>query len=324
MQDLRQILTVLKGRIPLGWVTHNFRVKIVAFFMALFLWFYVVTENTYQYEMEVPVRITNLDPDRALLTPLPQKAVVRLEGSGKALIGLLIGGEVWIAADLAGVKRNKVWRLSPGDVVVGRAGGRIRVVEVVSPDTVRVELDIAQTRHVPVRPEIELLPAPGYTVVSGPLARPDSVTVRGPRAVVRKLREVTTARRRYEDVKGDFSVELPVEPVPLVSITPPRVHVVAKIEELMEKAFSQMPVEVEHVPDGLRGVAVPPSVFLVLQGGISRMAELDRRMVRVFVDYRRPVRGAAREYEVQVDAPPGVSVQRVEPTRVRVILEKVR
>lgn len=82
-------------------LTRHYKVKLVSFLMALFLWFYVVTDNTYQYEMTVPVRVANLAEDRAILSDLPREAVIRVEGTGKALIGLMLSGDAWLTVDLA-------------------------------------------------------------------------------------------------------------------------------------------------------------------------------------------------------------------------------
>jgi len=303
---------------------RNLRVKLIALAMAFFLWFYVVTESTYQYELEIPIRVTNLAPDRMMLDELPPRALVRVEGSGKALIGLMVGRDVWLAADLSGVTRGKTWRPKVADVALGRWAGQIRVVEVVSPETLRVELDLVAEDRLPVKGQVEIRPAPGYTLLAGVETRPESVLVRGPRSVVRRMGGVSTVRRTYQDVRKDVLVDVPLDPPARVSVVPSRVRVIARVDKLMERTLVQLPVTVENVPPGTRGVAMPPEVSVTVRGAMSRVVELNPGAVRPFVDYSSPVPGSMSEYVVRVSAPPGIQVEKVEPTEIRVLLERLR
>ncbi|MDZ7373936.1 MAG: hypothetical protein ONB23_08175 [candidate division KSB1 bacterium] len=303
---------------------QSIRVKLVAFLLALFLWFYVVTENTYRYEMEIPIRVTNLAPDRMLVTPLPEKALVRLEGPGKALIGILVARDVWLVADLAGVTRSRVWRPRTSEVSLGRAAGQVQVLEIVSPETLRVELDLVEEARLPVTPGVKIRPAAGHVLAGLPKAEPESVLVRGPRSTIRAMRSVRTEFREYSEVRRDLSVEVPLEFPSYVSGTPGRVRISARVEKLMDRTFFQLPVSVANTPPGTRGLANPASVDVVVRGGLSLVPRLDRSDVDPFVDYSLPDKESPGEYSVQVRTPAGVEVVRVEPPRVRVLLQRVR
>ncbi|NOZ55334.1 MAG: hypothetical protein GXO73_00920 [Calditrichaeota bacterium] len=304
--------------------TRHYKVKLVSFLMALFLWFYVVTDNTYQYEMTVPIRVTNLAEDRAILSDLPQKATIRVEGTGKALIGLMLSGDAWLTVDLTGVRRVKVFRPRPADVTIMRSGQRIRVLEVVSPDTIRVVLDLLERRSVPVVPEVEVVPAAGYALVGQPSAKPAAVLLSGPRKIVSSLASVKTERREYRELKHSVRETVPLIPVPKTKMEPDRVVVEVVVEKLMEKRLEQVPVRVENPPAGMRGVTIPPTVALVVQGAVSVVSDVRQGDVVAFVDYNKPSKKDPTIYPVQVKTPKGVSVRSVSPDTVRVVLERLR
>ena len=305
-------------------LTRHYKVKLVSFLMALFLWFYVVTDNTYQYEMTVPVRVTNLSEDRAILSDLPREAVIRVEGTGKALIGLMLSGDAWLTVDLAGVRKTKVFRPRPADVTVMRSGPQVRVLEVVSPDTIRVVLDRLERRSVPVAPAVTVVPAAGYALVDQPRTEPSAVLLSGPRKVVDAVATVRTEKREYRDLKRTVRETVPLIPVPKAKMEPDRVLLEVVVEKLMEKRLEQVPVHVENPPPGMRGVTIPPTVSLVVQGAVSVVSAVRQGDVVAFVDYRKPGKRDPSAYPVQVKAPKGVSVRSVVPDTVRVVLERLR
>ncbi|MDI6840383.1 MAG: hypothetical protein QMD71_06025 [bacterium] len=86
------------------WVTVNLGIKILSFFIALLIWFYVITERVYEEILTVPVICTHLREGLVFTKPLPASVKVKIKGKGKELIRLRFGESVKISLDFSEAK----------------------------------------------------------------------------------------------------------------------------------------------------------------------------------------------------------------------------
>jgi len=96
-------------------------------------------------------------------------------------------------------------------------------LEVVSvePNIIRVELEVEETRRLPVVPKLVGEPAAG-SVVEEPLVFPNLVLVSGPKSLVERTESLETASVSLDGHALTFEVEVPViPPDPLVRIVQP-------------------------------------------------------------------------------------------------------
>ncbi len=303
----------------------NYKIKLIAFIFAVFIWFFVVTENEYEEVIEIPVATVNLPANKVILNDLPPAVKIRVKGTGKDLIALGLGRNARVELDLSGVERSKKFAVEPRNVFLSRPSGAIFTEEVIMPDSILVVLDEFFSRRLPVVSRVVLSPAPGYTAVGEILLSPDSVVVSGPRSVVAQVQEVFTVEQSFGQLQADLKAIVELAPLPSARLTSSsaRTDVYLNIQQLVELTVTDVPVRVRNVPRGLRVFARPTTMSLVLEGGGDLLTKISREDVVAYIDYQRVRSSPGKEYPARIIPPPGgVSYRDVQPRKFKLVLER--
>ncbi|RMF68339.1 MAG: hypothetical protein D6743_03530 [Calditrichaeota bacterium] len=303
----------------------NFKIKIISLFLAIFIWFFVVTENEYEYEIDIPVSVTNIPEGMVLLNELPKTARVKVKGSGKDLISLGVNRRARLVLDLTDAKKIKTFVLRPENIFLSRSPRTLQTEEIIAPDSITVILDKFQRRKVPVVPRVKPKVAAGYTVVGSPRLVPDSVVVSGPQSIVSQIDQVYTEALQLTDLRFDVTRDVPLAALPSnrATLDVHQVTLSLNVQKLSEITFTGIPVKVKNVPRGLSVHVVPSTLSLVLEGGSELLREkVKREDIKAYIDYRR-VRGAlGKEHPAVIETPPGTSHRDARPKTFRLVVER--
>lgn len=303
-------------------ILDNFKVKSVAFLCAFFIWFFVITDNTYEHVVDVQVQVTNMPEGKVPLSEIPGTVKVKIKGSGKDLIGLSLGRGGRIELDLTEVKRQKTFVIHPGMILFSRPAGNTEAIEVLMPDSITVHLDDFLKRRVPVQPQIKPRAAPGYTIVGDIRVRPDSVTVSGPQSVVSQIKNLPTVETEQTDLKHDLVQTVALARLPDgVAAETEAVQAHVNIQKLVEITKSGVPVNVINVPPNRTVRVVPSTLSLVLEGGGDLLSTVRRDDIRAYIDYNRVKDSPATAHPAVIEPPPGVGYRDVEPRTFRLVFE---
>ena len=85
---MRKDLNIRKLKSFLLW--RSLGIRLGAFFLAVFLWLFVVSENEYTLTVEIPIEARNLPAKHALKEEVPKFAKVNLKGTGRGLFKTII------------------------------------------------------------------------------------------------------------------------------------------------------------------------------------------------------------------------------------------
>jgi YbbR domain-containing protein len=162
----------------------NVGYKVLALFLALFLWYYVsgqrdpVIDRTFTCSIETRALSSQL----VLSSPLLSKVHVQVHGV-KSIVGSLNDQDVHAYVDLsdqnAGISQVQVKTNVPLGIDI--AG--------IDPQTVKVDLDYWGEKKVPVRLELQGSPASGF-MAQTPVINPAEVSVRGPSKLISQIDSV--------------------------------------------------------------------------------------------------------------------------------------
>jgi YbbR domain-containing protein len=289
---------------------RHFGLRVVSLMLAVLLWWLVAGQREAERSLRVPLEYRNV-PDQIELLGAPVSLVdVRLRGSSGALAQLR-GTDLVAVIDLRGARPGRrLFHLLPGDVVVPTG---INVLQV-SPPTLSLTFEGTAVRTVPVVPDIDDEPAAGYEVTRVS-SDPATVEVAGPASEVASVTEATTepvsvggATRPVIDTVTigvpDSNVRLrnPRDAIVTVEIRPVAV----------ERAVSQVPVELRHAKAGLRATAEPATVIVHVRGAAGDLSALHATDFGLYVDVAGLARGRYN-LPVRFDPLKTVSIQRVEP-----------
>jgi hypothetical protein len=259
-------------------------VKFFCLFCSLLLWFYVVTDRTFDQTVEIPITLNGLPGGWIPARPLPERAEVRFLGTGKALLALRNRGRIEI--DLHEIPADTSVLLSL-DMVKGLpAEAPLRPMAILQPLQVNVRLDRYRERKVPIRSAMTTTPLEGYTLVGEVRFEPDSVLVSGPASALGRIDAVWTTRREYRNLIRPLSGKIALSgPGPLIRVSRPAVNFETDVQRIGERVFNDVPVLVRHAPPGLFVTADPPVLSLKLQGGVDLLSNLKKEDVVAVVDY---------------------------------------
>ena len=273
--------------------------KLGAVGLAVILWFISISTSYFEAEVELPIEIRNIREGKALGEETPRTAILRFRGTARALIKLYVllpFTSPKLVLDLERVQRRHVFYL---DEYLGDNPQRISIpilgikenltfVEVVRPDSVLIILGDYVEKRVPVRSQVTIQPASGFTQVGALVITPSKVLVKGVVEEVSRVQAIRTMRDSYRDVTAPLEILVGLlhpNPGKVLDVEPVNVNIKVDVQMISERRLEDVPVKVINVPRNLSVYVSPSTVALTLVGGADHLAALDTSAVEVFIDY---------------------------------------
>ncbi len=265
--------------------TYNWRLKLISFFIAIFLWFQVSSEETFDYEYEIPLQLINLPQELICVAHLPEKVKVHLRASGKEVLKSKIF-PIRAEINLEQAKKGTFWyNIGRGNIYIP-SEVKIELLNIIQPTDLQLAFDEKITKEIPVRlSRLEELPI-GYIEVGKPLLTPLQVTLVGPAKVVDSLDVIYTIPLDLSETRKNLnkSLSLDLEPDKFLQTQPAEVYVSLKIEPIIKRIFYQLPVELLNIPEGYKVEVEPTMMKLTLKAAKSLLRKLDVNTIRVTID----------------------------------------
>lgn len=196
----------------------------------------------------------------------------------------------------------------------------ITVVQV-SPATLSLTFETSAVRTVPVVPDIDDEPAPGYEVAHV-TADPATVEVSGPSSAVNSVTEATTepvsVRGATKPVIDTVTVGVPDSIVRLRSSRSAIVTVDIRPVRI-ERVITNVPVTFRSAAAGTLATSHPAEVAVRVKGAPSAIAAIRPDDLQVYADLSGLVRGRYN-LPVRFDQPADVAIVGVEPAQLDVRL----
>ncbi len=221
-------------------VPKNWVLMLISFFLALFLWYFVVGEDKVDMNVTIPVEIVNMPRGLVISNKFKKQLEVTVSGP-RSLIRAMNDQYVRRTIDLSSVEPGKFEvENRPDNMKMPRGISILRV----QPQTLTLLLERELRKKLPVTPQLHGSPAKGFELLSVTL-EPMQIEVAGPESVLGPESEILT---NTIDISGlDASslrqVTLALKPE-LVDLLGEQV-VTARIaieEKLVERVVPQIPV----------------------------------------------------------------------------------
>lgn len=316
-------------------ISNNMSIKISSLAIALTLWIFVVTGSEYVHDIEIPIKLRNVQPDRVLAEQIPEFAKVKMRGSGRQFFNHMLRAkfaDVGIMLEMSRIRFFYDFELEPylkrfpDRLSVPRDFG-LELVEVVSPDTIRVRLDSFIEKEVTVSPRVTISMDPGYIQVGDFIIEPSVVKISGPASILNNINEIFTEEKSFEARKNSVNktINLSVQNSELVQLEPSRVQLSASIQSIGVRTVGGIEVKVRNVPENLKAIVNPAKVSVELQGGITFLTNLEGADILASIDYAKDWKENQRLYELNVEVPKGViKWNNLNPSTVEVIVIRER
>lgn len=305
---------------------NNLGLKLTAAVLALFIYFHVFSTEDQEFKLQIPLNLVDIPAGMTMTGEVPRFVEVRMRGPGMEMLFGLKARRLQTNISVADAGEGRLQRpLVPDDITLP-PDVRARVVEVIRPKRLDVVFDRLEVKKVPVFYNVTGSPAAGF-LVSGPIeVRPDSVTVQGPRRLLRESEFVRTFAVRIDGATAplratiDVGLNLPSQ----VEAIPPEVVVMVPIERLVTRNIPDLPVEVLK-NSSIRRVRVEPETGSVeVLGPESVVSTLRPEDLKLRIDARN-LRPGTHMLLVSVvvnrEVEDLVSFEPPDPERFRVVLE---
>lgn len=270
---------------PTQALSQNWRLKLAALGLSVFLWALVQTEPSNQETFaSAPVMVQVSDTGWTTSgAPSPSTVELRLGGPAREIIRLAREGmSIRIPIDVVG-SQDTLIVLRREWVELGQRSGLS--VESMSPSTIRVSFEEAQTRLVPVASRLVGRVRDHLALAAPVEVSPQIVRVRGPRSRVEALDSLRLEAFDLSDVarSGAFTVSVDTTGLLGASVVPTTATIGVRVEDMIERVLDGITVQAIADP-GEDQVVVDPSVIQVrLVGARTLVTSLGPERLRVWV-----------------------------------------
>jgi len=294
--------------------------KLLALLCGCLLWFFVVSREETRTEIELPVKIINLQDNMAMVEPPPSTLVAQLEGKVISLIHLKINRAASLEIDLKGmpigqsrITSDQIHFISPGMP-------EVKMLRIRQTSLLNIDLDARIELKVPVLPKLNIQAAPGFTLLGEPNIFPDSVFISGARSAIGRIQYIPTKEISMTNLK--WSNSLPVQLdlsslTDIVHITDTSLFVQIKIEPLDHKIFSGIPVRLIGNFDRSIYSIYPPRADIEVSGGKELLSQIDPQNINLYVEFSRFSIENTDELKPTVHIPYPVTNWQVSPDKFR-------
>jgi YbbR domain-containing protein len=267
------------------WPFRHFGLKVLSLGLALLLWMVVSGEEMVERGLRVPLELQQFPPGLELHDDAPSTVDVRVRGASGTL-SRVSPGDIVAVLDLRGARAGRrLFHLTPEQL---RAPFGIEVIQV-TPPSVAMVFEPTASRQVPVTPEIEGDPAPGY-VVGKMIADPPTVEMVGPASAVERVTEAITEPISVDGARAPVRENVTVgflDPAVRLKIPRSASVVVDVVPGPEERVIRERPVHLRNLTADLAAEAVPPVVDVRLRGSHNAVSRVDADDVSAFVDLAR-------------------------------------
>jgi len=295
--------------------------KLLALICGCVVWFAVVSEEEAKTDIELPVRITNLQHNMALVNPLPQTLSVQLEGKAINLIQLYFNKSARLEIDLK-------------DMPLGYSRltrDRINFVSPKIPDikmlllnhaSLNIELDAKIEQKVPIHSKVHVQAAPGFTLLGEPSIFPDSVYISGARSAIAKIKHIPTEDISIKNLKWSNSLPIKLDLSSInsiVDIADSSIFVQVTIEHLDYKVFSGIPVRLIGNFDRDAYSLSPTRADVEISGGKELISGINPQNINLYIEFSRFAIENSDELSPIVHIPYPIASWQILPEKFRLI-----
>jgi YbbR domain-containing protein len=266
-------------------LVHNWRLKLSALGLSLFLWALVQTEPSNQETLtSVPVIVQMADTGWTTSgAPAPSAVELRLGGPARDILRVAREGTS-IRIPVASVgSQDTLVTLRREWVELGQRSGLS--VESMSPASVRLSFERAQTRLVPVAMRLTGRVQDHLALAAPADPNPRLVRVRGPSSRIEGLDSLSLVPFDLSEVErsGAFTVRVDTVGLRGASVVPSSATLELRVEDLVERVLAGVAVQVDAGPGADELVADPSEIQVRLSGARSLVTSLDPARLTVHV-----------------------------------------
>jgi hypothetical protein len=298
----------------------NIVIKLAAILLAVLLWFNVVSQKQYEYNISLPLKVFELPEDLAAITTWPESLMVKVYAEGNILLrndwkeeGLRLRG-----GRLKRGYNNFIFNLET--VALVRSEG-INLLEIVNSPEARVQLDRIDSAYIPITSHLAVVPDEDYMIINGSLSiEPSRVMITGPASVLREIDSVFTEAKIIDNVDEPVSYKARLEVSSDAQITFGQDSAIVSIiiDRKISRRFDSVQVGFDKAISGKTIIFDPSKISVVVNGPESYFDSLAISSLIAQVDL--PTNAVEGYVIPRIAVPLNFSIEKIIPDSIRVVV----
>lgn len=271
--------------------------KITAFIFGIAVWMYVMSLNTFQLTITVPVRLVKLPEMLAIASKPPQSLSITLEGEPFELMRLrnrIKDGDSSVASVIIDLQDAELGSSRMHISAKNFSAPAFPNIKFIEPDNqflfVDIELDTKIERHIPIRSNVVFNVESGYLLTDEPKLTPDFITVAGARNTITRIIEIPTDSLNFDSLQHDSVYSIPLNFNQISSYVKPsdsKIDISVNVQKISKKQFEKIPVQLIGRYDKNAAKLVPDTIAVEITGGDAILDSITDKNVELFIEINR-------------------------------------
>jgi len=258
-------------------------VFVVAYIMAMSLWFIVNLNGDYNISINVPLESGNIPPDMALVEDLPEFVQVDVSGDGWKLVNLF-NNPPSVQIDITEGEVNLFDQVRQRFTVEQDVS-----VLKVQPFLINIGLEPKISKKIPIRLYTDIQFMTRYGLIGDTKITPDSLTITGASSQVSDISEwVIPDTLILQDVRDDIQSTVTIESIdPLIEASISEITLSANVSEFTEGETSVY-IRTRGLPRGQVINYIPSAVLIRFDVPLEQYTEIQNtRPYEAYVPYSK-------------------------------------
>ena len=296
--------------------TNQIKRLLYSFVIAFIFWFFIKSEDTYSVTASIPLVARNLQEQKTYKEEVPESIIITLKGSGRAFIWLRFFDNFYedykAVIDLSSIadeynfELDQYYKNNPEKIVLPESL-ELEFVEVISPRSIKINLDQYLVKKVPIKSEVIVSTAPGYIQVGEEVFSPDSISIGGPQEIVDTINFVKTQKDTLVNLVSSIESEfLIINPDRVVDFDPKKVEGFINIQPISETIVTGIPVKLINKPNDINVFVNPATVSLTIVGGLDQIASIVSTDIEVLINFEKSWSPDKQFYSPEVRIPDSI------------------
>jgi YbbR domain-containing protein len=309
------------------------RLIVFLFFVVLatIFWFLNQLEEEYVTDISLPVRYTNMPPEKILVNELPDQFKIRVRAHGYKLLEYKISNKFLpfqinvnsiTLKMLSGSDFSKLYALTRlmDDKIENQLSSELEIVSI-SPDTIYFEFADRIFKKVPIASDIDAKPATQYMIYGDINFNPDSITISGAEPIIDTINEVFTNKIELFDLAVNYIDDIKLNKIDNVNFSEDKVDYSINVEKFTEGS-KKIKLHIVNVPDSLIVRTFPKEITVTYLVALSDYEKVLPELFEAVVDYKE-TNNQLNQLNIKIqNSPDYIRSLRYNPKTVEFIIER--
>lgn len=267
----------------------NFNAFLFFLLLAIVIWIFAQFSKVYNEIIEIPVKYTNVPPDKYITEENPEKLKLQMEATGfKLSYFSLFPPTLFIDVSNSAQQDGEIIYIfdEHREDIESQLDITFDNSQFIT-NSLNIKYQQRKKKIVPVHSRINIEYAIGYAAAEELNIEPDSITVSGPDNILDTLNQLHTVELNLKAVNKDLMGSVAVDTSDLAKITlyTKKVNYQLNVEKFTEGRV-EIPIDLINVPEGLNVVIFPKKILLFYQVNLEDFSSILPADFRVVCDFK--------------------------------------